>query len=280
MRFPFLSVDDDQGLHPDRPVVPLRLQGAKRFSSALCLLDSGDLNNYMDWDLAEDAGIDLSKAAPIREDSTSERRLAQVKCIIDGGRDRALTLRSVSMIFVRPWNIPGFSSRLGTLGMEQILVRISTAERWTDITETGYDGHSNMRFEFVEVRDGNGRPLSRPMLPAQLAVEAPWRVILDTGSPDSFIARDLALEAEIDLADAQPTGPFLLGDKEVAGLKKSVACKIQHHTGAVINLPEIPVIFTNPWISHDYGGVLGTSALDSLLVTISASGKWIEFSHY
>jgi hypothetical protein len=70
MRFPFLAMKDNKGLQPDRPVIQLRLDGAKRFSSTVCLLDSGDLNNYMDWSLATDAGIDLMNAVPITEAAT------------------------------------------------------------------------------------------------------------------------------------------------------------------------------------------------------------------
>jgi hypothetical protein len=110
MRFPFMLVEDDQGSKLRRPVVPLRLQSAKRFISAHCLLDSGDLNNYMDWTLAEDAGIDLATAVPIRECGISERRLTQVQCVVEDGQGYALMLPDVPMIFVRPWSIPGFSS--------------------------------------------------------------------------------------------------------------------------------------------------------------------------
>lgn len=280
MRFPFMLVEDDQGSKLRRPVVPLRLQSTKRFTSARCLLDSGDLNNYMDWTFAEDAGIDLAAAVPICEGGVSERRLTQVQCVVEDGQGHALMLPDVPMIFVRPWSIPGFSSRLGTSGMERILVRLSTREQWTDITGPGFDGQPVMRFNFVEVRDRNHRPLGRPLFPVRLADEMPWLAILDTGSPDSYIARDLADEAELDLTNAQPTGPFLLDGKEVIGLKKMASCQVQHRTGAAIHIPEIPVVFTDPWISHDYGGLLGTSALDSLLVTISASEKWIGFSHY
>jgi hypothetical protein len=280
MRFPFLSVVDDRGLKPFRPVVPLRLRGARRFKSALCLLDSGDLNNYMDWNLAEDAGIDLSAAVPIHDDSPGEQVLTWAQCEIDNGQGDVLTLRNAPMIFVRPWNIPGFSSRLGTLGMECMFVRLSTRDLWTEITEPSYSNQPDMRFDFVGVYDRNGSMMGRPMVPVRLAGELPWHAILDTGSPDSFIARDLADEAGLDLTNAVPTGPFRLGGNDVTGLQMTAGCQIKHSSGAAIDLTEIPIIFTDPWISRDYGGVLGTNALDSLVVAISAGSNWIGFSYF
>jgi hypothetical protein len=281
MRFPFMAVEDDQGLQPERPVIPLRLDGAERFTSTVCLLDSGDLNNYMDWSLAADAGLDLMSAAPITEDSHSERRLKDVQCVVEDGRGHALVVPDVPMIFVRPWRIPGFSSRLGTLGMKHMLVRISAGERWTDITESGSnDTQPAMRFNFANVPDTNGRPLGRPLIPIRLANERPWYCILDTGSPDTYIARSLADEAGVDLDDAQPTGPFHLSNHEVSGVVKSVECYIQGYTGETIKLAKIPVIFTDTWVSTQYGGLLGTKAMNSMIVTICAGHNWIGFDRH
>jgi hypothetical protein len=110
--------------------------------------------------------------------------------------------------------------------------------------------------------------------------ELPWYCILDTGSPDTYIARSLADEAGVNLDDAQPTGQFQLGGQEVSGLLKSVDCHIQGSTGETIRLPDVRVIFTDPWVSTEYGGLLGTRAMNTILVTICASPQWIGFDRY
>jgi hypothetical protein len=100
--------------------------------------------------------------------------------------------------------------------------------------------------------------------------------LLDTGSLDTFMARELAEEVGIDLTDAEILDPFCFGGAEVTGLRKAVDCVIEDGTGAAIPLRGIPVIFTRPWAPRGFGAVLGTIGMQHIQVTISAGQEWIE----
>jgi hypothetical protein len=100
--------------------------------------------------------------------------------------------------------------------------------------------------------------------------------LLDTGSPDTFMARQFADETGVDLTDVEARDPFCLGGVEVTGLPKVVDCVIEDDSGAAITLKDIRVIFTSPWNLPDFGAILGTVAMRQIHVTVSARQGWIE----
>jgi hypothetical protein len=136
-----------------------------------------------------------------------------------------------------------------------------------------------MRFNFVVVPDGMGEPNPRPVFRMRLADDRSGRplCLLDTGSLDTFMARDLADEAGIDLTDIEDHDPFPLGGTEVEGLPKIVYCVIEDGSGDAITLKDIRVVFTSPW-AHSFGAILGTIAMRQIHVAVSAAGEWIEIS--
>jgi hypothetical protein len=136
-----------------------------------------------------------------------------------------------------------------------------------------------MRFYFLEVRDGMGAVKPRPVFRMRLADDESGRpplCLLDTGSPDTFMARELAIEAGIDLTDVEDGDPFCFGGAEVTGLPKVIDCVIEDRTGAAITLRDITVIFTSPWNHSGFGAVLGTVAMQQIQVVVSAGQGWIE----
>jgi hypothetical protein len=136
-----------------------------------------------------------------------------------------------------------------------------------------------MRFNFREVRDGMGAVNFRPVFPMRLMADVSGRpplCLLDTGSPDTFMARELADEAGIDLTGAEEHDPFVFGGGEVTALTKDVDLVIEDGTGAVITLQDIRVVFARPWDHPGFGAVLGTNAMRQLLVTVSAGQQWTE----
>lgn len=86
----------------------------------------------------------------------------------------------------------------------------------------------------------------------------------------------LAVEAGVDLTDAEAVGPFHLGSTEVTGLAKTVGCVIEDGTGAAISLEDVRVTFLSSWPYPGFGAILGTIAMKQLLVTVSAGQGWIE----
>jgi hypothetical protein len=138
-----------------------------------------------------------------------------------------------------------------------------------------------MRFNFVVVPDGMGEPNPRPVFRMRLADDHSGRrlplCLLDTGSLDTFMARELADEAGIDLTDVEDHDPFSLGGAEVKGLPKIVDCVIEDGSGDVITLKDIRVVFTSPW-AHSFGAILGTIAMRQMHVVVSAAGEWVEIS--
>jgi hypothetical protein len=52
---------------------------------------------------------------------------------------------------------------------------------------------------------------------------------------------------------------------------------IDSGTNEAMKLHDVPVIFTGRWISSSYGGVLGTTASDSIIVTLHAAETWMGF---
>jgi len=136
-----------------------------------------------------------------------------------------------------------------------------------------------MLFNFMVVPDGMGAANPRPVFHMRLADDLSGRpplCLLDTGSLDTFMARELADEAGIDLTDVEDRDPFPLGGTEVTGLPKVVDCVIEDGTGAAITLKDIRVVFTSPWDHPGFGAVLGTIAMRQIHVTISAGQGWIE----
>lgn len=136
-----------------------------------------------------------------------------------------------------------------------------------------------MRFNFMVVPDGMGVPNPRPVFRMRLASDRSGRpplCLLDTGSLDTFMARELADEAGVDLTDVEIRDPFPLGGAEVTGLPETVDCVIEDGTGAAITLKDIRVIFTSPWAHPGFGAVLGTIAMQQIQVTVSAGQGWIE----
>jgi len=137
-----------------------------------------------------------------------------------------------------------------------------------------------MRFDFIVVPDGMGVPNPRPVFRMRLASDLsgqPPLCLLDTGSLDTFMARELADEAGIDLTDVQDHDPFSLGGAEVEGLPKIVDCVIEDGNGAAITLEGIRVVFVSPWV-HSFGAILGTIAMRQIHVVVSAAEEWIEIS--
>lgn len=139
-----------------------------------------------------------------------------------------------------------------------------------------------VRFNFVVVPDGIGASNPRPVFRMRLASDLSGRrlplCLLDTGSPDTFMAKDLADEAGIDLSDVEDHDPFVLGGVEVRGLPKIVDCVIEDGSGAAITMKSIRVIFTSPWVHHGFGAILGTVAMRQIHVAISCAEEWIEIS--
>jgi hypothetical protein len=137
-----------------------------------------------------------------------------------------------------------------------------------------------MRFNFIVVPDGAGEPNPRPVFPMRLASDLSGRraplCLLDTGSLDTFMARELADEAGIDLTDIEDHDPFPLGGDEVTGLPKIVDFVIEDGNGAAITLKGIRVLFTSPWKPPGFGAVLGTIAMRQIHVAVSAAEEWIE----
>ena len=137
-----------------------------------------------------------------------------------------------------------------------------------------------MRFDFIVVPDGMGAPNPRPVFHMRLASDLSGRpplCLLDTGSLDTFMARELADEAGIDLTDVEDHDPFPLGGAEVKGLPRIVDCVIEDGTGAAITLQGIRVVFVSPWV-HSFGAILGTIAMRQIHVVVSAAEEWIEIS--
>ena len=178
MRFSFVSVKDQDGFETDRPVIPLRLDGVLRGKSTHCLLDSGDLNNYMDWELAYDVGIDPADGRPIPADQQyggSEQRMVYLTCLVEDGRGNTITLPHLPIIFVRPWKNPGFGAKLGTLGMEHMIIALNSHELWTEISAD--IPQVSVRFNFTTVAGGDGHMVARPIFQTRLKNELPWGCI-------------------------------------------------------------------------------------------------------
>lgn len=136
-----------------------------------------------------------------------------------------------------------------------------------------------MRFKFTRVVDDMDVPNDRPVFPMRLASDQsglPPYCLLDTGALDTFMRREFADEAGLDLADAKAVGPFHLGNTEVTGLAKTVGCVIEDGTGAAISLEDVRVTFLSSWPYPGFGAILGTIAMKQLLVTVSAGQGWIE----
>lgn len=138
-----------------------------------------------------------------------------------------------------------------------------------------------MRFNFIVVPDGMGEPNPRPVFPMRLASDLSRRrsplCLLDTGSLDTFMARDIADEAGIDLTDVEDHDPFPLVGAEVKGLPKIVNCVIEDGTGSAVILKDIRVISTSP-STHSFGAILGTIAIRQIHIAVSAAQEWIEIS--
>lgn len=136
-----------------------------------------------------------------------------------------------------------------------------------------------MRFKFTKVVDDMGVPNDRPVFPLRLASYLsglPPYCLLDTGALDTFMARELANEAGVDLTGADAGDPFHLGRTEVTGLAKTVDCVIEDGSGAAIPLKDVRVTFLSPWPYPGFGAVLRTIAMKQILVAVSAGQGWIE----
>jgi hypothetical protein len=138
-----------------------------------------------------------------------------------------------------------------------------------------------MRLNFVVIPDGMGEPNPRPIFRMRLADDQSGRrlplCLLDTGSLDTFMARELADEAGIDLTDVEDHDPFLLGGAEVKGLPKIVDCVIEDGSGNAITLKDTRVVSISPW-AHSFGAILGTMPMRQIHVAVSPAGEWIEIS--
>lgn len=141
VRFPFKTVADANYPPTERPVVPLRFDHAPDTSTAWCLLDTGSVGNYADWELAEEEGIDLASAQRIPlslsvgSKSASEACDWCVTCLVEDEHGRVIILPDTLVTFVRPWDHPGFRAVLGTLGMDCMLVTVSAGEQWVQLDE-------------------------------------------------------------------------------------------------------------------------------------------------
>lgn len=137
-----------------------------------------------------------------------------------------------------------------------------------------------MYFNFISIRDAAGQRALRPVFRMRLEREPVgrgWYCMLDTGTPDNLIAWNLAAEAEVPLCE-DDAELFMLEGIEVHGVSASCNFVIEDGMGSVIELNDMPVVFTQPWPYDDFGGVLGTTGMKNLLVTISARQKWIELN--
>lgn len=135
MTFPFRDLSDGKGMTTFRPVVPLRPMNAPPGHLEQCLVDTGSPNTYLDWRIAEPAGVDLAKAEKIRDVqewsvggmAVEELWGATVALMIPEDR-YMVRLGDVPVVFVKPWLHPDFTVVLGTDGMRRIGLIVDAGE--------------------------------------------------------------------------------------------------------------------------------------------------------
>lgn len=142
MSFPFASVSDANGMTTYRPIIPLRPERAPRGQSQSCLVDTGSPNTYLDWRLAQLAGIDLDQADKIDHNSWSvggvpADRLwgAMLAFLIEDDR-RMIRLGDMPVIFMEPWHNTDFTVILGTNGMRRIEILVDAGLNNGQLTVT------------------------------------------------------------------------------------------------------------------------------------------------
>lgn len=129
--------------------------------------------------------------------------------------------------------------------------------------------------------DGQGFTAPRPVF--QFVVQGstrsrPCYCLLDTGTPDVLVMADLAAEAGIDFANAEPIGEFPLEGELCTGRRVNTTCIILDGHEE-LELPDVPVIFVTPWPRRrQFGGVLGTFGMEHIRVTVCAREQWINLS--
>jgi hypothetical protein len=109
MTIPFEEVTDTKELTTFRPVIRLRPMRGELGSSYLCLVDTGSPNTYMDWELAQEAEVDLSQAEKIPDiqkwslggAALEEAWVEDVSLIIPDGK-YMIMLGDVPVIFAKP----------------------------------------------------------------------------------------------------------------------------------------------------------------------------------
>jgi len=138
-----------------------------------------------------------------------------------------------------------------------------------------------MRFPFKVIRDGQGFTARRPVFQFVVQGSTPSRpcyCLLDTGTPDVLVMADLAEEAGIDLADAEPIDEFILEGEACTGRRINATCVVLdgHHE---LELLDIPVIFVTPWPGkRQFCGVLGTLGMEHMRGTVSVREQWFDLS--
>jgi hypothetical protein len=134
-----------------------------------------------------------------------------------------------------------------------------------------------MKFAFKEVSDGQGFHGPRPVFHFAIKgtkLAAPY-CLLDTGSPDTFVRRELAEESGISLDGAEEIGEFNLEGETVTGLRVNATCVITDGHEQ-IELPDIPLIFMSSRPEHrQFAAVLGTTGMKNIRVTICAREQWL-----
>jgi hypothetical protein len=141
IRFDFEQTPDILGIDILRPVVKLRLETAPRGVRQTCLVDTGSPDTVIDWAEAGRAGIDPSEGelVPLPDGfavggkSVTEARGFTVSCLIEDAR-YFVPLPDIPVLFIKPWQHPGFTAVLGTRAMNCIRVEVSVSGKWVEIT--------------------------------------------------------------------------------------------------------------------------------------------------
>lgn len=139
-----------------------------------------------------------------------------------------------------------------------------------------------MRFKFEDMSDRLGDAVLRPVIKIRIENMPSGfnhTFLVDTGSPDTQMAWTEAEKAGIDPSEGelvqQPEG-FNVGGEAAAEVRGFTFNFIIEDNRYFIRLPSIPVLVIRPWVHPGVTAILGTSALISVRIEISAKESWLE----
>jgi hypothetical protein len=141
IRFDFEDRPDNLGHDVLRPVVKIRIESAPLGTGQMFLVDTGSPDTCIAWDEAERAGMDPRDGDPIDLPAdfavgaapVTEARGFHLNCWIEGDR-HFIRLQKIPVLFIKPWDHPGFRGVLGTRAMDSIRMEISVSGRWLRVT--------------------------------------------------------------------------------------------------------------------------------------------------